>query len=861
MKLVSRLIRIILLLIIVAGVYWTWQNYAPAPSDIGVKVRMACYISAGVLFAVTFSYPLAGLLLLCFLAPLLNAVPLFITNGHPYPIVLFTAVGFIAGWLAKESVQPFEYKLFQGQKWLFVFAVMLVINAAAGILRYYPPWQWDNPEFLKQIINTKQFIREDAIRYTVFVFANELIGILVISGAYGIIRKYKDINYKIESLVIWFILAGAVCAAGAAIYQVQWSVVVNLYNKFFDKPYPQDSLQFCANQSYYWIRLRRANGTCTDPNALGGYIALCVSLASARIIFGGSWKKVSAWVQRVIACLVFGILFLGVYFSGSRSGLLATGLTVYMLVLSAILYYFNMLLRQFKLRSLMRFITVLLAGIFIVIGSYIFSPVAINSLEKVSITRSSSSLLRRLKRDFRLFKREGSKPLGVFKDNRRLLYWKYAKIICRDFPFTGIGLGAYVIELPNYAFVHKERLYRTDNACNYYLNYAAEMGLLAIFALGIFFIILYLRFFPGKHFYEKLNVSQAHLRITYAVVLAVYLIVLIFGVHTLSNEVMVVFSVFLALIAANHEAVLPPKQKQNKLFNFSVWVFIVILLCLYAWRTLENSRTGLNTARRCAAYGLKDEKGWYKWESWENVPFKVRWMGKTATSTVKRDNLLLGVPVMSTDTEISSNNPINVSFYVNGLKVRNHKIEKPGEWSLIKFFVPYANPFIKNINPHVTIRIEADRTWIPKEAPEKDTRELSLLTGEFRWLDPEEENGGWHKREKWKNERPFSWGGIHAYRTVVVQSNRYMKIPMYASNLLLKKFPLDVAVYFNSKYLDTITFRDKHWKNYRYPLPKGCKPGSTNIIEFIAERTWVPKHYGFEDTRSLGVAVGDITLE
>jgi len=45
------------------------------------------------------------------------------------------------------------------------------------------------------------------------------------------------------------------------------------------------------------------------------------------------------------------------------------------------------------------------------------------------------------------------------------------------------------------------------------------------------------------------------------------------------------------------------------------------------------------------------------------------------------------------------------------------------------------------------------------------------------------------------------------------------------------------------------------------PLPKDCKQNSTNIIEFVAERTWMPKHYGFEDSRNFGIAVGEITME
>jgi len=856
-----RTVRILLFIAVAVGAIYLWQNYAPLSEAFGVKIRFACYFATGTLFIATLAYPLAGLLLLCLFTPLLNAVPLYLSNGSPYPIVLFTSIGFVAGWLARESVQPSEYKLFRGQKWIFVFAVMLVISAVASFLRYSPGFQWTNVEFLKQAVNTKQTVREDAVRYIIFVFANEIIAIFIIAAAYSIIRKYKKLNYKIENLVVWTILFGAVCAATVAVYQAQWDVLKDVYEKVFDKNFPPNAIQFCANKSYYWIRLRRVNGTCTDPNALGALIALCVSIASAKIIFSGSWKSISAWIQKVLVSLAVAILVLGIYFSGSRSGLLAVGLTTYIILFSAILYYLNLLFKLIKIKNIVRVVTIFISGFFIIYGSYAALPKIINSLEKISVTRSSASLLRRLKRDLRLFKRAGEKPMGILKDNRRMLYWNYAEKICKDFPFTGIGLGAYVIELPNYTSANKERLYRTDNACNYYLNFAAEMGLPAIFALGLFFITLYSGLFYKKSLYKKLSTNQKHLRFVFAIALPVYLVVLIFGVHTLSNEVIVIFSIFLALIAANNDAVFSQKQTQNKLVKYSISLLIFIVLLLYAWKTYENNKNSLNSERRNAVYGLKNETGFYKWEKWKNIPFKVRWMGKMATSTVERKNLFLGIPVMSNAPDLSTNNPIKISFFINGLKVQNHTIKKPGEWTLVKFFVPFANPFIKNIAPHTSIRIEADRTWMPKASKENDTRKLSVLTGEFRWLEPEKDEGGWYKKELWNNEKPFAWSGIHAYRSVIVNSNKYIKIPMYASNLFLKKFPLNVAIYFNGKFLDTITFRDKSWKNYRYPLPKNCKQNSINIIEFVAERTWMPKHYGFEDTRNFGIAVGEITLE
>jgi len=93
------------------------------------------------------------------------------------------------------------------------------------------------------------------------------------------------------------------------------------------------------------------------------------------------------------------------------------------------------------------------------------------------------------------------------------------------------------------------------------------------------------------------------------------------------------------------------------------------------------------------------------------------------------------------------------------------------------------------------------------------------------------------------------------------RKNHKIKIPLSAANILLKWWPVDLAVYFNNKYLDTVTFENKIWKNYTYTIPKNFQIGSTGIVEFIVERTWIPKHYGFDDPRELGVAVGDIISE
>jgi len=229
--------------------------------------------------------------------------------------------------------------------------------------------------------------------------------------------------------------------------------------------------------------------------------------------------------------------------------------------------------------------------------------------------------------------------------------------------------------------------------------------------------------------------------------------------------------------------------------------------------------------------------------------------------TVPRKNLILGIPIVSNDPTIS-NNPQKVTFYLDGIIAKEYMLRTPGKWELISFPAPYADPFIRNIKPQVTVRITVDRTWIPLDTTgEKDVRELGIVVGEFRWREPRGMMEGWYKPEVWEGSIPYRWSTGYAWRTIVTSTNHYIEIPMYASNLLLSRWPVDAALYLNSEYLSTITFNTKRWKNYTFPLPESIKPNSTNILEIIPSRTWVPKHYGFDDKRELGIAVGEITLE
>ena len=294
--------------------------------------------------------------------------------------------------------------------------------------------------------------------------------------------------------------------------------------------------------------------------------------------------------------------------------------------------------------------------------------------------------------------------------------------------------------------------------------------------------------------------------------------------------------------------------------KYIVAAIIIIILAVYAWRVWSNNNTSLNSERRQATYNLKIEKGWGKWEKWDGVPFQHRWIKNVAHITLNRKNLMLGFPIISSNPKLAEN-PQTVSFYVNGDKITDTILDKPGEWKLIKFPALYANAFIYSSPPCISVRIEVNKLWSPSNvSSNEDVRSLGITVGKHRWLSSESDMGGWYGVD-FLNEMPFWWSGKYAWRKIIVGPNHKIKIPFSAANILLKWWPLDVAVYFNNKYIDTVTFRNKTWKNYTYPISENIQIGSTGVVEFITSRTWIPKHYGFDDSRNLGIAVGEITSE
>jgi O-antigen ligase len=76
-------------------------------------------------------------------------------------------------------------------------------------------------------------------------------------------------------------------------------------------------------------------------------------------------------------------------------------------------------------------------------------------------------------------------PIKIFPE--RYLLWREAGRMIGDYPLSGVGLGAYIIELPNYYKNDRDmprpdiqRFRRIDTAENYFLQVGAELGLVGL---------------------------------------------------------------------------------------------------------------------------------------------------------------------------------------------------------------------------------------------------------------------------------------------------------------------------------------------------------------------------------------------
>ena len=198
---------------------------------------------------------------------------------------------------------------------------------------------------------------------------------------------------------------------------------------------------------------KRVFSTWENPNILAGYLDIIICLVFGLFVKADSQKKKSV---------------LGVMLAAGAACLAMTYARGACLVIAVIFAVYGMF-KDWR---------VLLACMAVAVGLLVVDPVLYERLSSVFTKVDTSSEM-------------------------RLAFWESTIAMIQDHPFLGIGWGAYWMVYPEYDFYLQGADIRIVHAHNWYLNYAAEIGIPGMLSFvwlffGSLFLTLQQKFLPPK---------------------------------------------------------------------------------------------------------------------------------------------------------------------------------------------------------------------------------------------------------------------------------------------------------------------------------------------------------------------------
>ncbi|WP_303842412.1 O-antigen ligase, partial [Selenomonas ruminantium] len=198
---------------------------------------------------------------------------------------------------------------------------------------------------------------------------------------------------------------------------------------------------------------KRVFSTWENPNILAGYLDIIICLVFGMFVKADSQKKK---------------IVLGVMLAAGAACLAMTYARGACLVIAVIFVLYGML-KDWR---------VLLACVAVAMGLLVVDPVLYERLSSVFTKVDTSSEM-------------------------RLAFWESTIAMIQDHPFLGIGWGAYWMVYPEYDFYLQGADIRIVHAHNWYLNYAAEIGIPGMLSFvwlffGSLFLTLQQKFLPPK---------------------------------------------------------------------------------------------------------------------------------------------------------------------------------------------------------------------------------------------------------------------------------------------------------------------------------------------------------------------------
>lgn len=631
-----------------------------------------------------------GALWFVFAFPLVNNLPYYFglyehIPHAPVGLVLFLA--FFIGWLANASFSGSRLSFPAG--FLRPLAILSGIVLVSGWITF---WRYANfPPFLAErarelIVNVNQVRAGGALMSNVFNSLNYLSGFLFLGIMLDILRRRAGVRK-------WLAVMAVSTGISLVFALVQRSVSLELGNM------PT------------WYGLGQLNSTFKDPNAFGAFLSAVLPPLLALALSCRRGARVLSFLLVVLVLAIFPA-------TGSRSGFLA-------ICLSGGAFAFIVLRgqRAAARAKVLRSLTVLAAFLVLIVS--------------VSFFQGGSRLFQRL---------SGSLEAATWPDfmsglfTGKLALWETAGRMVGDYPVTGVGMGAYIVELPNYLQAVGRPSVATDSAENFFIQAGAELGLAG---LGLFLWVLVVIF---GHILKDIRSSRTSVGpasqafyIPVGVFCGLLALVVNFLFHSYIGSFEVVYT-FWFLVALGFSRFPGEDQKEMRATKNPSWpVVATVVVAVFGLIHLWNSTRSLSLESRTARFGWSQNYGLYKPET-DPGRYAFRWAKRSAGLTVEGPGSALVIPLRVPHPDVGQSAVRAKVFLADDAFRKTALLQEvvftSSDWIELEVPLSHRPP------EKIYLVFETDRDWQPaRSLGVPDFRRLALGLGEIWSRYPPEISG------------------------------------------------------------------------------------------------------------------------
>ncbi len=626
-----------------------------------------------IVFLVTILSQKGGLILFTALFPLANSLPYFFhlyTDIPQAPVALTLFLSFCLGWLFRQSFQP-QSSFRQNPLFTQVVPLLLLMSISGfiAIFRFSNFFPFASDGFYEWKTNVLGVSAGGATMSTLFHFLNYLTGFIYFLLLFDHFQK-PDFRSRITNFLMF-------STGGALIFGL---------------------IQFHANQALgnlpYWHNLGQINATFSDPNAASGFLSAIIPFFLGLSI-----------VHRKKFPLPLVLTFLALYIlavSGSRSAFLG-------LMVSFLFFIWFILRPRFNLDKKSKLTIIIFIVVFI--SSILFLTLG-----------SPTTLGKRLRLSFQFITNDLSRD-QLF--NRRLYYWRAALAMMVDYPLSGVGVGAYIVELPDYLKRLNLPFQATDSALNYVFQVGAELGLtglilLAFIALRIFRLLAS----TGK----KLSAQEPGSLVVAGAMagLSSFAVNFLFHTYIGSPEIKYLFWLLLAFVLS-----WKPTEAQIFLNKRSAirkkFLLPLLIILINAASLLFVSTHSLSLGYKTRQFHLRQEFGLDRWEKTSDGR-EFRWSKKTAAFPLLIEKSQLSLPLHASHPDIHQR-PVQVRMELLDKNLR--RLRSLAELTLEnnKWIYPQFD-LTDQRGKEIIILIKVSHTWSPYQMSGiQDLRQLGIAIG------------------------------------------------------------------------------------------------------------------------------------